>query len=98
MVTFLLSVALLISVILNIGMFRLIKILFKKIKIYEEWIIEFRDDVSNTLDHIKQIDNDATFKSSFDSSGKGIFESDDQVGQVFKDLSDIIIRLNDKIQ
>jgi hypothetical protein len=42
------------------------------------------------------IDKVGTFATSMND--KGTFESDDQVGQVFKDLIELVEKLNQRIQ
>lgn len=98
MITFLLIIGLIISLGLNILAFILAQRLLQKISTYEQWVIEFKENVASTLEQMKKLDEDATFKSSFESTGKGVFESDDQVGQVFKDLLDLVKELDEKIQ
>ena len=98
MITFLLIIGLIISLGLNILAFILAQRLLQKISTYEQWVIEFKKNVASTLEQMKKLDEDATFKSSFESTGKGVFESDDQVGQVFKDLLDLVKELDEKIQ
>jgi hypothetical protein len=98
MIIFLLIISLVISLGLNIATCILIQILLKKTNIYEQWVNEFKQNIADTLEKMKKLDADATFKSSFESNGKGVFESDDQVGEVFKELLDLIEKLNEKIQ
>jgi len=81
---------------LTVFMFRLIKILRFKINVYEQWIVNFKKDVENTLDIMREIDNKGTFATSVND--KGVFESDDQVGQIFKELLNVMEELNVKIQ
>lgn len=98
MITFLLITALLVSLGLNVATFILVRTLLKKISTYEEWILDFKTDVIETLALMRKIDDDATFKSSFEATDKGMFESDDQVGQVFKELLGLIEKLNQRTQ
>jgi hypothetical protein len=98
MLTFLLVTGLIIALGLNVATFILIRILLEKIGVYEQWVLELKDDVSKTVDTMRKIDGESTFKSSFEASGKGTFESDDQVGQVFKELVEIVEKLNERIQ
>ena len=98
MITIILITVLLISLGLNIAAYILIKTLLKKINTYEEWILDFKSDVIDTLEKMRAIDQQSTFKSSFISSDKGAFESDDQVGVVFQDIVDLIDKLNQKAQ
>lgn len=98
MLTFLLVTCLIISLGLNVATFKLIQILLAKTGIYEQWILELKNDVTATVETMRKIDGEATFKSSFEATDKGTFESDDQVGQVFKDLVKIVEKLNERIQ
>lgn len=98
MITFILIIILIISLGFNIVTYILIKNLLTKIRTYEEWILDFKSNVIDTLEKMRAIDQQSTFKSSFLSSDKGAFESDDQVGQVFKDLNELIDKLNQKAQ
>ncbi len=105
MITFLLILGLVISLGLCTAEFILIKILLRKISTYETWvrkyetwILDCKADVIKTLEDMRALDKDTTFKSSFESSGQGAFESDDQVGIVFKELLDLIEKLNQRTQ
>jgi hypothetical protein len=57
-----------------------------KIDIYEGWIVEFKNDVSEVYQQIKLIDD------------KQLFEKDDEVGSIFSDLYLIIQKLNQRIE
>lgn len=96
MITFLLITGLIISLGLNVTAYLLIRNLLKKQAIYEEWILEFKTDVKNTHELMQIIDRQGTFATSIND--KGNFESDDQVGQVFKELRDLIEKLNERTQ
>lgn len=98
MIIFILITVLIISLAFNISAYILIRTLLTKIKTYEEWILDFKSNVIDTLEKMQEIDQQSTFKSSFLSSDQGAFESDDQVGQVFKDLKELIDKLNQKAQ
>ncbi|HUS89910.1 MAG TPA: hypothetical protein VMW91_11230 [Desulfosporosinus sp.] len=98
MITFLLIIGLVIALGLCASEFILIKILLQKIDTYEAWILNFKSDVMSTAENMRAIDKGATFKSSFLSTEKGVFESDDQVGVVFKELLDLIEKLNQRTQ
>jgi len=98
MITFFLIVGLIISLGLNIATFILIQRLLEKVRTYETWVVEFKQNVTDTLGEMRKIDENSTFKSSFESTGKGVFESDDEVGQVFKELLALVEKLDDRIQ
>ena len=53
------------------------------VKEMEEWIIQFRLQVNEAYEQMKTLDT------------KGAFESEDEVGSVFKGLRDIIFKLNE---
>ena len=96
MITFILITGLIISFIINIILFVLIKRLIKKIDIYEEWILDFQTDVISTLEQMREIDRQGTFATSMNE--KAIFESDDQVGNIFKELLALVEKLEQRIQ
>ena len=98
MITFLTAVGLIISLGLNVATIILIQKLLTKINTYETWILEFKQDVEDTLAKMRAIDEAGTFKSSFNASGEGTFESDDQVGVIFKELSGLVEKLNERTQ
>lgn len=98
MLIFLLALSLVISLGLLITAYIIIRRLLAKIDTYEEWILDFKTDVIDTLEQMRTIDQGSTFKSSFVSSGKGAFESDDLVSGVFKDLLTLIEKLNQRTQ
>lgn len=74
----------------------LIAVQFYKIKIYESWILEFKDDVQTTLENLRSIDKKGTFATSINE--KGTFESDDEVGVIFKEMESIVEKLNQRTQ
>lgn len=96
MITFLLTICLITSVGLSVSTFILIRILLKKISIYEKWIVDAKDEVSQVLDSMRKIDKMGVLATSLNNDG--VFESDDQIGHIFKDLEDLVKELNDKIE
>lgn len=70
--------------------------LLKKIDLYEEWILDFKTDLISTLERMREIDKSVVFSDRVNE--KGAFESDDQVGGVFKELLDLIEKLNQRTQ
>ena len=98
MITFLLIAGLIISLGFNVAAFVLIKRQFGRIDTYESWILEFKMDLVNTLEEMRKIDKQGTFATSMSDPEKGVFESDDQVGQIFKELLDLIEKLNERTQ
>lgn len=96
MITFFLIIGLVISIGFNIAMLILVKKLLKKVEIYEEWILDFKTDVIDALTQMREIDKQGTFATSLND--KGVFESDDQIGGIFKELMDVIEKLNQRIQ
>ena len=96
MITIILITVLFISLGLNIASFIIIKNSLNKLSIYEEWIAECKEDVTATLNQMRAIDKQGTFATSLND--KGTFESDDQVGDIFKGLVDLIEKLNQRTQ
>jgi len=98
MVIALLVILLIISSAAFIAACVIIQRLLQKIDTYEEWILDFKTDLVDTLEEMRALDRGATFKSSFTSTGLGAFESDDQVSAVFKGLLELIEKLNSRTQ
>jgi hypothetical protein len=96
MITILLALSLVISLGLLITTYIIIKRLLAKIDTYEEWILDFKTDVIDTLERMREIDKSVVFSSKLNE--QGAFESDDQVGGVFKDLLALIEKLNQRTQ
>lgn len=96
MLTFILILISIISIIINIGAIIIIKRLLLKNEIYEDWILNFKKEVSSTLEEMRLIDKQGTFATSMNQ--EGTFESDDQVGHIFKDILSLIEQLNSKIE
>lgn len=98
MVSIILSLALVIALGLLITTVVLIRNLLKKIAIYEEWVLDFKTDVIQTLEQMRAIDTRATFVTTIAGGEKGGFESDDEVGVVFRELLELIEKLNQRTQ
>lgn len=96
MIVTLLTLGLVISLALLLVAFMIIKRLLTRVETYEEWILDFKTDVMNTLEEMRDIDKTAVFSSKL--SDKGAFESDDIVGGVFKELLDLVEKLNQRTQ
>lgn len=82
----LLSILLGISITLSIVLGYIIYICQNKIDIYEQWIVEFKNDVNDVYQDLKSVDD------------KNIFEKDDDVGMIFSELYKIIQKLNQRIE
>jgi hypothetical protein len=98
MITFILLLALIISLGLLISTFILIKILLKKIAVYEDWIFDFKTDVIQTLEQMRAIDTRGIFITTIAGGEKGGFESDDELGVIFKEMLELIEKLNQRTQ
>lgn len=96
MIILIFVISIFLSISLNIALFILIRNQLFKIRTYEGWIVEFKSDLIETLKIMKDIDKSGTFSSRIND--QGIFESDDQVGQIFKELLDLIEKLNQRTQ
>ena len=94
--TILLALSLVISLGLLITAYIIIKRLLAKIDTYEEWILDFKTDVIQTLAQMREIDKSAVFSSKLNE--QGVFESDDMVGGAFKELVALVEKLNQRTQ
>ena len=63
MITFLLILALTISIGFSIASVILIRILSKKIFIYQKWIIMFKENLNTALKNMREIDKQGTFST-----------------------------------
>jgi hypothetical protein len=79
-------ILLLISLVINIFLLVSLKRAFNQIDILEEWLIEFKLLIDNTYKKLKNIDE------------RGMFEKDDDVGIIFKNIIEIINLTNKRIQ
>lgn len=77
---------LLVSLLLNIFLLISLKRAFNQIDILEEWLVEFKFLLNNTYKKLKNIDE------------RGMFEKDDDVGVIFKNIIEIIQLTNKRIQ
>lgn len=89
--TILLSVLLVISIVINILLYKALRVQLKKIDLYEKWVIEYetwvidvRNAISSTYDKMKRVDE------------KNLFFKDDDVGFVFSELLYLLKQLNDR--
>ena len=96
MITAFLIIGLVISLFAFAVSIVIIQRLLKKIDIYEAWILDFKTDLISTLEKMRDIDKSVVFSSKLNE--KGAFESDDQVGGVFKELLDLVEKLNQRTQ
>jgi len=81
-----LSVLLIVSLVLNVYLFKAGQWQMLKAELYERWILEFSEDVLSTYQNIKEIDK------------KQMFEKDDDVGVIFQQMLELIERLNIRTQ
>jgi hypothetical protein len=83
--SYILLILLIISLIINVLLFKLFTINLTKVEIYEAWILEYKNQINETYQALKFVDD------------KQIFEKDDEVGFVFSDILEIIKDLKTKI-
>lgn len=83
--SYILLILLIISLIINVLLFKLFTINLTKVDIYEAWILEYKNQINETYQALKFVDD------------KQIFEKDDEVGFVFSDILEIIKDLKTKI-
>lgn len=81
-----LLILLFISASFNIFLIISLKRSFFQIDTLESWLVEFKYLIGNTYKKLKYIDE------------RGIFEKDDDVGVIFKDIKDIIDLTNKRVQ
>ena len=81
-----LSICLIVSIVINILLYKAAQIQLNKSQIYERWILEFKDDVLHIYERMKSIDN------------LQMFEKDDDVGSIFREMVDLISKLNSRTQ
>ena len=88
---------------INISLGRLAKIHLKKISFYEKeilksdnFILSMKERVEKSLSTMRDIDKQGVFSSRV--LDKGVFESDDMIGQIFKDLIQVVEDLNRNIE
>jgi hypothetical protein len=94
MLIYFLIAGLTILVVLVVSLCVIIRNLLLKNDTYEKWIIDFKQDVNDTYALMRAIDSKGTFATRVND--KGVFEADDEVGAVFKELSDLIHKLNER--
>ena len=82
---YILLTSLVVSLIGNILLFKLVRINLTKVEIYEDWILEYKNQIEETYQALKFVDE------------KQMFERDDEVGFVFSDILEIIKDLRTKI-
>mgnify|MGYP000863217436 CR=1 FL=1 len=82
--------------ILNITTIILIKRLLIRIKAYEDWVTDLQSELISTIEKMREIDKQGVFATSMNS--QGMFECDDQVGVIFKELLSVVEKINDKIE
>jgi len=70
----------------------IIKNLLFKISVYEQWILKFKSDVQLTLEKMDNIDKSGLLSTSMNE--QGIFQHDDDVGFIFKELKNVLEELN----
>jgi hypothetical protein len=85
-----------VSLVICIFLIKIIRIQLAKVRTYESWIVEFKEDVKKTLEHMEGIDSKGTFATSLNE--KGIFQSDDEVGQIFSEIKVLIEKLNQRTE
>ena len=78
------SLLLLTSIGVNIFVVKALNINLKKLDIYEQWVLSFQDMLRQTYLHLKEVDD------------RNLFEKDDDVGFVFRDIVNIIEEITKK--
>lgn len=81
-----LSVLLTISICVNLVLGYALDINLDKIETYQNWILEFKKDLSTTYVKLKDLDD------------KQMFEKDDDVGFVFSEILKLIEKLKERTE
>lgn len=92
-VTILLSICLIASIVVNVLLYKagvrqltVNELLEEDSVLLQKWVEEFKADVLKTFAHMKLLDD------------KQMFEKDDDVGIVFRDMMELIQKLNERTQ
>jgi len=92
-VIILLSIFLVASIVINVMLYKAgtrqlddNEILIEQVNLLEDWISDFKADVQKTFADIKMIDD------------KQMFEKDDDVGIVFRDMMELIRKLIERTE
>lgn len=93
MLTPILISLLILSILVNIFLYRALYAQLKKVKNYEELVLESDEWVESVRNAIR-----ATYIQMKKLDDKGIFFKDDEVGVVFTELLNLLKRLNDRIE
>jgi len=59
--------------------------LYRKNRVYENWIVDTRNSVDELQENIREVDS------------RHLFEKDDDVGVVYEGIKDLVEELNEKI-
>jgi len=84
---------LIVSIVINILLYRALSIQLKKLKLYETWITEYESWMADVRNAVR-----ATYVRMKDADHKDWFFKDDEVGVVFSELLNLLKHLNDRIQ
>lgn len=67
----------------------------RKIETYEDWFVSTKAQITRAIGTMQALDLRGTFAGK--PLENGAFESDDEVGDVFKDLKGVVLSLNSLI-
>lgn len=89
----LLIIGLLLSTLLNVFLYKALSVQLKKIKIYEQLVLEYKEWVESARNVVH-----STYIKMKKLDDKNIFFKDDEVGVVFSELLNLLKRLSDRIK
>lgn len=89
----LLSAILIVSITINVLLYKALKNQLNKINLYENWIVEY----DSWTDNVRNIISSTYLKMKIVDE-KGLFFKDDDVGFVFTELLALLKKLNDRVE
>jgi hypothetical protein len=88
-----LTIILIVSVIINIFLYKALNTQLKKINLYEQWIIDYDNWIYDAKDMIR-----STYLRMRSVDDRSLFFKDDDVGFVFQELLALLKKFNERIQ
>lgn len=93
LITILLIIGLILSLVINILLYKILSTQLKKIKLYEKYIVEYDEWVDSVRNLVRSV-----YLRMKKIDDRDIFFKDDDVGGVFTELLNLLKYLNDRVQ